>query len=360
MVKKTYNYIAKGSIVFILLLLFVYSPLSSQNQHKKVLFLGNSYTASNNLPQWIADIADANGDTLSFQAITPGGQYLLSHASDNQVISAIQQGNWDYIILQEQSQIPVIPYHREDAMMPGADSLKYLRDTYSPNAQLMFFMTWGRENGGQQCALGYCSYPFANFFEYQDTLCWAYQSAADSVGASIAPVGEMWRQAYLQHQSSLPVLDLFSPDESHPDIQGTYLAALSIYACIFQTTTVTIPFVPSGVDASLDSLFREIVDQHIWPRFQEWRLPNISTSIPYHTKESFTIYPNPATNYIKVRAFSDREEFHYRVYNKLGQKVMQGETSEEISVANLEEGIYILQIHQKGNSPQSKAFIILE
>ncbi len=262
--------------------------------------------------------------------------------------------------MQEQSQIPVIPYHREDVMMPGADSLKLLRDIYSPNAQLMFFMTWGRENGGQQCALGYCSYPFANFFEYQDTLCWAYQRAADSIGASIAPVGEMWRQAYLQHQSSLPVLDLFSPDESHPDIQGTYLAALSIYACIFQTTTFTIPFIPSGVDASLDSLFRAIVDQNIWPRYSEWRLPNISTSMPHHSKETFTIYPNPATNAIKLLGFSDTEEFHYRIFNTLGQEVLQGETAEKISIDNLEEGIYILQIFKKDFSPQSKAFIILK
>lgn len=253
-------------------------PYLSQAKHLKVLFLGNSYTASNNLPQLVQDIASAYGDTLTYQAFTPGGQYLYAHASDGSVHSALQQQNWDLILMQEQSQIPTIPYYRQLLFMPGADSLRRLRNQYAPLAELRFFLTWGRENGGQQCNQGYCSANFTDFGHYQDTLTWAYQRAADSNSAAIAPVGEMWREVLQQHSTSLPPLDLFSSDGSHPNIQGSYLAGLTLYATLFEVPALSTSPQVTNIDSSLDSFFRQIVDDNIWPRYNEWRLENILSS----------------------------------------------------------------------------------
>jgi hypothetical protein len=270
-------------------LLFLFFPARIQAQTKKVLFLGNSYTAANNLPQWVADIAMVEGDSLIFQAITPGGQYLANHATDPQVVSAFQQGGWDYIVMQEQSQIPVIPYYRESLMINGAVALKNLRDLYAPNASLLFFLTWGRELGGQQCNGGYCSFPFTDFYAYQDTLTWAYQWVADSVGAGIAPVGEIWREALLQHAVPLPLLDLFSSDGSHPDIQGSSLTALTLYSVIFEKYVQGNGYFTSGIDPQLMGFFRQIVDQNVWPRKQSWRL-NGGPAVQNPCADSSNIY----------------------------------------------------------------------
>ena len=61
------------SIYFALLIfLFINQSVAQQQKKLKVLFLGNSITYVNNLPQLIYDIALANGDTLVFDSNCPG------------------------------------------------------------------------------------------------------------------------------------------------------------------------------------------------------------------------------------------------------------------------------------------------
>lgn len=75
-------------------------------QTKKVLFIGNSYTASNNLPLLIDQMANSTGDDLIYDSNTPGGYTLKQHSSNATTLSKINQGNWDYVVLQDQSQYP--------------------------------------------------------------------------------------------------------------------------------------------------------------------------------------------------------------------------------------------------------------
>jgi len=68
------------SLSFILFVLALLShSVAQQNKTLKVLFLGNSYTYVNNLPQLIKDIALANGDTLLFDSNCPGGHTFNNH-----------------------------------------------------------------------------------------------------------------------------------------------------------------------------------------------------------------------------------------------------------------------------------------
>jgi hypothetical protein len=58
----------------LLVILLIFSVAAfGQSIPKKVLFLGNSYTAVNNLPQMVADVASSAGDNLWFDSNTPGG-----------------------------------------------------------------------------------------------------------------------------------------------------------------------------------------------------------------------------------------------------------------------------------------------
>src|SRR5262245_3027863 len=97
--------------LFLLILFFAFwiGLLNAQPLKKKVLFLGNSYTTVNNLPQLIAGIATSTGDTLVFDSNAPGGYTLQGHFSNNLSIGKISAGNWDNVVLQEQSQRPSFP-----------------------------------------------------------------------------------------------------------------------------------------------------------------------------------------------------------------------------------------------------------
>ncbi len=350
--KKEASNKSKYSIFFILIL-FISSilALNAQVTPKKVLFLGNSYTAYNNLPAIISAIASADGDSITYVSITPGGQYLQAHANDQQVIAAFQQGGWDFIVAQEQSQIPVIPYFRESLMYPGAASLKALRDQYSPGAAMYYFMTWGRQNGGQQCNDIYCSHAFTGFFDYQDTLSWAYYQTAVQTACGMAPVGEIWREVMLQHQAPLPPLNLFSTDGSHPSAEGSYLAALTIYSTLFNKLVSNLPYVHAGVDSLLDVFFKQITDANLWPRYSEW---NLSPLVSYKTQTTNSlnpvIYPNPASEILHIS--TDAPFDFIEIYDIYGRSVRVSRDN-PINISALAKGIYIAIIHS-----ENKRFLV--
>ena len=93
--------------IFVLVFLLACSTAFAQNSIN-VLFIGNSYTATNNLPQMISNIASAMGENMTYSSNTPGGCTFMQHCS-NASMTMIQQGSWDIVVLQEQSQLPSFP-----------------------------------------------------------------------------------------------------------------------------------------------------------------------------------------------------------------------------------------------------------
>lgn len=215
----------------ITMLLLITNNIKAQGD-VNILFLGNSYTAVNNLPQLVAKIAESNGKNVYYASSTPGGHLLLQHAENSTSLNLIKEGNWDYVVLQEQSQLPTIEYYRS-YMEKGWQMLRDTTMKYNEDAQMIGYMTWGRRYGGQQCANygegTYCSVAFEDFNHMQDTLASAYNSCADKFGSMIAPVGLAWK--YVLGDSDLV---LHSGDNSHPSIHGSYLAACVFYTLIFE------------------------------------------------------------------------------------------------------------------------------
>jgi hypothetical protein len=128
----------------------------------RVLFVGNSYTASYSIPNQVAQLANGSGRHLAYTAHTPGGATFQTHFQNATVQQLLAESGWDAIVLQEQSQVPVIPYYREGITMPFGDSLAAMARAFNPCVRIVYYLTWGRQYGGQQCNGGHCSYPFAN------------------------------------------------------------------------------------------------------------------------------------------------------------------------------------------------------
>ena len=95
-------------ILVLSLCLFVCQIARAQEETKKVLFIGNSYTAVNDLPNMVQQVAASAGDRIDYQSNTPGGCTFQQHCG-NQSMTLIRQGNWDVVVLQEQSQLPSFP-----------------------------------------------------------------------------------------------------------------------------------------------------------------------------------------------------------------------------------------------------------
>ncbi|HRI41145.1 MAG TPA: SGNH/GDSL hydrolase family protein, partial [Bacteroidia bacterium] len=120
----------------------------------RVLFIGNSYVAVNDLPNQLRNFCLAAGDTLIVDSSAPGGYTFEAHSTDATTLQKIAAGGWDFVILQEQSQRPAFPPSQvEQEVYPFAQVLDSLIHVSNPCAKTVFFMTWGRKYGDQSnCA----------------------------------------------------------------------------------------------------------------------------------------------------------------------------------------------------------------
>ena len=105
-----------------------FSPVSGQKK-LEVLFLGNSYTSVNDLPNLVKQLPYQKVILWSLIKNTPGGYTLQGHSTDATSVSKINSRPWDYVILQEQSQRPAFPQSQVAVeVYPFADSLnKYIK-----------------------------------------------------------------------------------------------------------------------------------------------------------------------------------------------------------------------------------------
>lgn len=268
-----------------------------QFQTKKVLFLGNSYTYVNDLPQMTAEVALSVGDTLLVDSSTPGGYTLQGHSTNPTSLSKIAAGNWDEVVLQEQSQIPSFPINQvETGSFPYAHLLDSLIHAASPCAETVFYMTWGRKNGdASNCP----TWPPVCTYEGMDSLLnLRYRIMAENNQAVLSPVGAVWH--YIR--TLFPEIELYQSDESHPSVAGTYAAACCFYTTLFRKDPLEILF--DGTLAAADAAnIREAVKAVVFDHLPEWHIGEYDPSAQFvyialgATTISFTNQSAYAGNY---------------------------------------------------------------
>jgi hypothetical protein len=194
----------------------------------RVLFVGNSYTYFNNLPQLVSGLARSAPDhfVMETEMVTVGGATLKRHWEEGKALAAIKRGDWNYVVLQEQSTL---------GMSPVVDGIPQISDPKNfheyarlfdaeikkVGAKTIFYMTWARQNSP----------------ESQSLLTDAYQRIARELNDGVAPVGLAWESALKKN----PKLSLHIQDKSHPTPMGSYLAACVFYATIYGKSPVGLP-----------------------------------------------------------------------------------------------------------------------
>ena len=212
--------------------------LHGSAQQTSVLFIGNSYTAANDLPNTFRQLALSLGDTVTTAMQAPGGYTLMGHASTPATINAIESQPWDFVVMQEQSQLGALPLDITDTEI-GAVQLVATIEQNDECTYPVFYMTWGRQNGD---ALNCPDFPFMCTYEgMQQGLRDNYVELSDSNDAYTAPVGMAWKKVREDH----PLINLYQADESHPSVEGTYLAACVFYSTLFQQSCTGASFTSS-------------------------------------------------------------------------------------------------------------------
>jgi hypothetical protein len=194
----------------------------------EVLFIGNSFTSFNDLPGTVTAIARSLADQVDQGSSAPGGYTFMKHTTDPTTLSEIKARPWNYVVLQEQSELPALP---ESLMaretMPYARRLVSLVHEHDPATKVVLFETWGYQDGdANNCpVLPYmCTYA-----SMQEHLREGYAEIARATGATEALVGQAWKAARARY----PGIDLYIGDGKHPSVYGTYLAACVFYRTLF-------------------------------------------------------------------------------------------------------------------------------
>lgn len=232
-------------------------------QNKSTLFLGNSYISSNNLPELVYQLGLTTNDTLTYDSYTPGGYRFMNHAANATTMSKINSTNWDYVVLQAQSQEPSwADWQVEQEVFPYA---KILCDSIRANngcSEPLFFMTWGRENGDSyNCG----NLPAVCTYEGMDSvLNQNYREMGTRNNAAVSPVGAVWH--YLRDNSSIA---LYSGDGSHPSLAGSYAAAVTFYTLIFEKDP-TLQTYNSSLNAFDADTIKDAVKTIVYNNLQNW------------------------------------------------------------------------------------------
>ena len=210
--------LTRAIIVATAVVLAVPGASTSAQPKLRVLFVGNSLTAANDLPGRVQAIARAVGEVdVEVGSYTPGGYALEDHWADGTARRLVEAGGWDVVVFQQ-----------------GPSSLP------SSGVNLrQWTATWARAvraHGGRPALLTVWperarDYALASVIQN-------YRAAAVAAKAGLFPAGLAWSRCL----ASAPKIRLYGPDGFHPSPMGTYLAALVVYSGLAG-------HVPSGLPA---------------------------------------------------------------------------------------------------------------
>lgn len=262
-------------ISLLIMTLFLFAGLHAQDS-VSVLFIGNSYTYANDLPGMLEQLAESAGKTVFTGSKTNGGFTFQNHAGDPQTYAAMHQYPWDVVVLQAQSQEPSFPDVQVDTQtLPYARQLSDSVYAIHPCSNVLYFMTWGRENGDPQWG------PIATFEGMNARLYNAYLRMADSTDAMVSAVGAVWKYVRDHH----PSVQLYSGDGSHPSVAGSYLAACTFYTSLFRSPVTGTPF-SAGLDAQTASWLQMSADMVILDSLDHFRLHPVDEPVQAAFAES--------------------------------------------------------------------------
>ena len=185
---------------------------------RNVLFIGNSHTYLHYMPQMLAELvhADDSEFELHIDQITGEGAGLEWHWNNAPSREKIQNGQWDYVVLQDRSGGPLenLESFRTHACLLDEEIKRQ-------GANTVFYMTWANKSRPRT----------------QKLIADAYSRIAAELGAVLAPVGLIWEKA----QALEAELNLHHTDDRHANPTGAYLTACVFYAVLFNASPEGLP-----------------------------------------------------------------------------------------------------------------------
>ncbi len=191
----------------------------------RVLFIGNSLTAVNDVPGMVMEIAAASGRPLECETVAFPDFSLEDHWKHGDAVRAIARGGWDVVVLQQgPSALP------ESRVLLTSYARRFDAEIRKTGARTAMYMVWPSRARR-------ADFPAVSR---------SYGAAASAIRGLLMPAGDAWREAWRAKSD----LALYGEDGFHPSTMGSYLAALVIHGRIAGAVPEDVPamgFTPSEV-----------------------------------------------------------------------------------------------------------------
>ncbi len=224
-----------------------------------VLFIGNSHTFHNDVPKMFESMARAGGHSVKADMIAHGGWTLLEHAQSTETTQKIRSEEWDYVVLQEQGDVPSFVSSREHEMYPAIRGLH--NEISARGAETVLFMPWGHRDGSLAEGVG-------GYNAESAVVETTYVNIGDELDVAIAPVGVAWWTA----MRSNPDLDLWVDDGNHATKEGSYLAASVLYHVILGQSSGRNSYT-AGISDGWALFFLTVAAETVSANASRWNLP---------------------------------------------------------------------------------------
>lgn len=172
----------------------------------RVLFVGNSHSAP--LPGMLREIFLQHQPNVNATfELAPGTTFLIDRLGDQATLDLIENGNWDYVVLQAQKYSTSGKYVYSTE---GAETLARL--AIDSGANVLMYPEWSRKGMPD---------------EYRRIRA-IHDSIAKKTGAVVVPIGEAWEMALNLNSD----LELYDPDGNHASALGEWLNACVFYSAL--------------------------------------------------------------------------------------------------------------------------------
>ena len=193
----------------------------------RVLFVGNSHTYFNDMPELFARMCERlDGERPEITMLACSGRALAWHREEYFSLRfALLYGRYDYCVLQQQAH----PFPPEEETRAAVRRILAL--CRAGGARPVLFMTWAQRSEPEMSAV------MSRF----------YRALAAETGALLAPVGELFARVREEH----PEIELYWQDGAHASPYGSYLSA-AVFTSLLCRTRELSALGDGGIDFRLD------------------------------------------------------------------------------------------------------------
>lgn len=236
-------------------------PLNPALPEKKLLFVGNSYTYSHQMPMMVQNMLNSIPSRMynyRVDMVAVPKANLQQHLENNVVIPQLQKTKYEVVFLQEQS---TTAFYKNEALVSEVMMAHFIKAAKESGARVIIFSPWPRRADNAF----YSGRDYSNLDRPQDPAVMSrglynfYERVAEQNQVDHIPLSRYFYAIMRDY----PAIDLHAADGTHPTKTGSYFVALSVYRHLVGDVSAQL-WRPVGVSAADTGVLVEYLHHPMW------------------------------------------------------------------------------------------------